>query len=114
MCLFTPQLPQGGVKSYTYKVPLGGFRGNKKIFRIVDFGFGDRKSAIANSHFNNLQSMRILLISNSTNAGKSYLDYQKFRIREFPGAKRVKALFIPKNIPPAEPGEHDNRSFLIE
>ena len=39
--------------------------------------------------------MRLLLISNSTNAGEAYLDYPKHNIREFLGSKKVKALFIP-------------------
>ena len=39
--------------------------------------------------------MRLLLISNSTNAGEQYLEYPKGRIKEFLGNKHVKALFIP-------------------
>jgi len=39
--------------------------------------------------------MRLLLISNSTNAGEEYLDYPKEEIRKFLGEKPVKALFIP-------------------
>ncbi|HNT92463.1 MAG: dipeptidase PepE [Bacteroidales bacterium] len=39
--------------------------------------------------------MRLLLISNSTNAGEAYLDYPKNNIREFLGSKKIKALFIP-------------------
>jgi dipeptidase E len=39
--------------------------------------------------------MRLLLISNSTNAGEEYLDYPKNNIRQFLGDKPVKALFIP-------------------
>ncbi len=39
--------------------------------------------------------MKLLLISNSTNAGEEYLDYPKHYIREFLGEKPVKALFIP-------------------
>ena len=39
--------------------------------------------------------MRLLLISNSTNAGESYLEYPKNNIKEFLGAKPVRALFIP-------------------
>jgi dipeptidase E len=39
--------------------------------------------------------MRLLLISNSTNAGEPYLDYPKNNIKEFLGGKPVKALFIP-------------------
>jgi len=39
--------------------------------------------------------MRLLLISNSTNAGEAYLDYPKHNIREFLGEKRLSCLFIP-------------------
>lgn len=39
--------------------------------------------------------MRLLLISNSTNAGEAYLDYPKQNIQEFLGNTRVKCLFIP-------------------
>jgi dipeptidase E len=39
--------------------------------------------------------MRLLLISNSTNAGEEYLDYPKNNIRQFLGERPVKALFIP-------------------
>ncbi|MEN8157673.1 MAG: dipeptidase PepE [Bacteroidota bacterium] len=39
--------------------------------------------------------MRLLLISNSTNAGEAYLDYPKHHIREFLGDKPLNALFIP-------------------
>jgi len=39
--------------------------------------------------------MRLLLISNSTNAGEAYLDYPKYNIRDFLGEKRVNCLFIP-------------------
>ncbi len=39
--------------------------------------------------------MRLLLISNSTNAGEEYLDYPKQEIRRFLGEDPVKALFIP-------------------
>lgn len=39
--------------------------------------------------------MRLLLISNSTNAGEAYLDHPKQNIKEFLGEKPVKALFIP-------------------
>ncbi|MEE4114747.1 MAG: dipeptidase PepE [Marinilabiliaceae bacterium] len=39
--------------------------------------------------------MRLLLISNSTNAGEEYLDYPKNEIKIFLGDKAVKALFIP-------------------
>jgi len=40
-------------------------------------------------------AMRLLLISNSTNAGEPYLDYPKFHIRDFLGTTPVQALFIP-------------------
>ncbi len=39
--------------------------------------------------------MRLLLISNSTNPGESYLGYPKNKIKEFLGNKPVKTLFIP-------------------
>lgn len=39
--------------------------------------------------------MRLLLISNSTNAGEEYLDYPKENIANFLGDKPIKALFIP-------------------
>lgn len=39
--------------------------------------------------------MRLLLISNSTNAGEAYLDYPKHEIASFLGEKSIKALFIP-------------------
>ena len=39
--------------------------------------------------------MKLLLISNSTNAGEAYLDYPKQQIKNFLGEKPVKALFIP-------------------
>ncbi|MCK4662941.1 MAG: dipeptidase PepE [Bacteroidales bacterium] len=39
--------------------------------------------------------MRLLLISNSTNAGEDYLDYPKFNIKDFLGDKIKKTLFIP-------------------
>ena len=39
--------------------------------------------------------MRLLLISNSTNAGEAYLDYPKHHIRDFLGEKRMNCLFIP-------------------
>jgi len=39
--------------------------------------------------------MRLLLISNSTNAGEAYLDYPKHNIREFLGEERKNCLFIP-------------------
>lgn len=39
--------------------------------------------------------MRLLLISNSTNAGEAYLDYPKHNIRDFLGEDRMHCLFIP-------------------
>lgn len=39
--------------------------------------------------------MRLLLISNSTNAGEAYLDYPKQNIRDFLGMDRLRCLFIP-------------------
>ncbi len=39
--------------------------------------------------------MRLLLISNSTNAGEPYLDYPKYQIRDFLGNEPVNCLFIP-------------------
>jgi dipeptidase E len=39
--------------------------------------------------------MKLLLISNSTNAGEAYLDYPKQQIREFLGNQPITALFIP-------------------
>ncbi len=39
--------------------------------------------------------MRLLLFSNSTNAGEAYLEYAIKYIREFLGSKPVNALFIP-------------------
>lgn len=39
--------------------------------------------------------MKLLLISNSTNAGEEYLDYPKQEISKFLGTRKVKALFIP-------------------
>lgn len=39
--------------------------------------------------------MRLLLISNSTNPGESYLGYLKNYIREFLGKKSVNSLFLP-------------------
>lgn len=39
--------------------------------------------------------MRLLLISNSTNAGEAYLQYPMPHIKDFLGEKPVKALFIP-------------------
>jgi len=39
--------------------------------------------------------MRLLLISNSTNAGEAYLDYPKQNIRDFLGKERLQCLFLP-------------------
>jgi len=39
--------------------------------------------------------MRLLLISNSTNAGEAYLDYPKQNIRDFLGEEPLNCLFIP-------------------
>lgn len=39
--------------------------------------------------------MRLLLISNSTNAGEAYLDYPKYQIRDFLGNQSLECLFIP-------------------
>ncbi len=39
--------------------------------------------------------MRLLLISNSTNAGEAYLDYPKYQIRDFLGSQALNCLFIP-------------------
>jgi dipeptidase E len=39
--------------------------------------------------------MRLLLISNSTNAGEAYLDYPKEEIRKFLGDKKITGLFFP-------------------
>lgn len=39
--------------------------------------------------------MRLLLISNSTNAGEAYLDYPKYHIKEFLGNQSLNCLFIP-------------------
>ncbi len=39
--------------------------------------------------------MRLLLISNSTNAGEAYLDYPKEQIRKFLGTEKKTCLFIP-------------------
>lgn len=39
--------------------------------------------------------MRLLLISNSTNPGESYLEYPKEYIKEFLGEKPLNAIFIP-------------------
>jgi dipeptidase E len=58
----------------------------------LDFGFSE---AAITTNKNNYRTMRLLLISNSTNAGEQYLDYPKMMIKEFLGAKHVKALFIP-------------------
>lgn len=39
--------------------------------------------------------MKLLLISNSTNAGEAYLDHPKQQIKDFLGETQVSALFIP-------------------
>jgi dipeptidase E len=39
--------------------------------------------------------MRLLLISNSTNAGEAYLDYPKHNIKEFLGEQSLNCLFLP-------------------
>lgn len=39
--------------------------------------------------------MRLLLISNSTNAGEEYLDYPKKYIKNFLGEEKITAVFIP-------------------
>jgi len=39
--------------------------------------------------------MKLLLISNSTNAGEAYLEYPKQNIKEFLGEKIKKVLFVP-------------------
>ncbi len=39
--------------------------------------------------------MKLLLISNSTNAGEAYLNYPKYHIRDFLGHKSLKCVFIP-------------------
>ena len=39
--------------------------------------------------------MRLLLISNSTNAGEAYLNYPKYNIKKFLGTDVKKTLFIP-------------------
>lgn len=39
--------------------------------------------------------MRLLLISNSTNAGEEYLDYPKHEIRDFLGKEKITGLFFP-------------------
>ena len=39
--------------------------------------------------------MRLLLISNSTNAGEAYLEYPLLNIRDFLGKERLQCLFIP-------------------
>lgn len=39
--------------------------------------------------------MRLLLISNSTNAGEAYLDYPKYHIRDFLGSRRLNCVFLP-------------------
>ena len=40
-------------------------------------------------------SMRLLLISNSTNAGEVYLDYPKYNIRDFLGEHSLNCIFLP-------------------
>ena len=42
-----------------------------------------------------MESMKLLLLSNSTNPGEDYLDYPKQEIKNFLGARTVNALFIP-------------------
>ena len=39
--------------------------------------------------------MRLLLISNSTNAGEGYLEHAKGYIKDFLGGKVSKVLFVP-------------------
>ena len=39
--------------------------------------------------------MRLLLISNSTNAGEAYLDYPKYHIKDFLGEASLNCLFLP-------------------
>ena len=39
--------------------------------------------------------MKLLLISNSTNAGDTYLNYPKYNIQQFLGEKIKNTLFIP-------------------
>lgn len=39
--------------------------------------------------------MRLLLISNSTNAGEAYLEHPLQEIKSFLGSKRMKAVFVP-------------------
>jgi len=46
-------------------------------------------------NFKMVNVMRLLLISNSTNAGEAYLDYPKYNIKDFLGADVKKTLFIP-------------------
>jgi dipeptidase E len=41
------------------------------------------------------KKMRLLLISNSTNAGETYLEHPLQQIRSFLGEKKVKAVFVP-------------------
>jgi dipeptidase E len=51
---------------------------------------------LQNELFNlKLQTMKLLLISNSTNPGEPYLDYPKNNIRDFLGKNPVRVLFIP-------------------
>ena len=47
------------------------------------------------NHLKQSKTMRLLLISNSTNAGESYLDHPKIQIKEFLGTERLSCLFIP-------------------
>ncbi len=44
---------------------------------------------------NKITAMRLLLISNSTNAGEEYLAYPGQAIRDFLGTKKVNAVFVP-------------------
>ena len=39
--------------------------------------------------------MKLLLLSNSTNPGETYLDWSKFTIKSFLGERSIKAVFIP-------------------
>ena len=39
--------------------------------------------------------MRLLLLSNSTNPGEEYLDWQKNELKKFLGKQKITALFIP-------------------
>jgi Peptidase E len=53
--------------------------------------------------------MRLLLLSNSTNAGEPYLDYPKHFIKSFLGDKCRKALFIPYAAVTFSFDEYENR-----